>query len=121
VADEVAQEQALTLSSRSSPSARSRSQDAADEDFESNTRFLHNYVSPAHTVVQLAHVMYSYVSPVLFFYVATSSAATSAADGGTTMSAALSSVIFYGLAVSCQIQQHGQTSKVIKNLYVRAG
>jgi len=84
---------------------------------QENSRFLHNYTTGTHTVVQLAHTMYAYISPVLFFYLATSTAAMSPKSGGIALSAALSCVIFYSLAVSAQIQQHGQTAKVIKNLF----
>ncbi len=83
------------------------------ESMEVSRRFFHNETTLMHLFVKLSQLLFAYTAPVIFFFIATSMSAKSE----LSLSAAMSCLIFYLLAVSCHIQQHGTTAHVIRNLY----
>ena len=93
-------------------SGSTASQHSEEVEYEATNRFLHNNNSGHAVVIKLAHVLYSHVSPVIFFVVAAACSIDT-----IPLSCAMSSVIFYLLAAKCHLTSHGTTTHVIRNLY----
>jgi len=80
--------------------------------YEEANRFFHNATSAHHIVVRLAHVLFSYMSPVIFFLLAAYQS-----THNISLSYAMCSCVFYLLAARCHLLQHDATLHVIRNLY----
>ena len=80
---------------------------------QENARFFHNHTSTPHVIVKLGHILFAYMSPVIFFYSATELSTT----GDSTFAGAMSASIFFLLASNCAISEHDTTTRTIKKLY----
>mmetsp|Transcript_16813 Transcript_16813/g.33551 ORF Transcript_16813/g.33551 Transcript_16813/m.33551 type:complete len:909 (+) Transcript_16813:167-2893(+) len=85
----------------------------ADSDIVEHSRFFHNHTSPPHIIIKLSHVVYAYMSPVVFFYGATKISAA----GDISLATAMSCCVFYVIAACAAIEEHGSTARTIKKLY----
>mmetsp|Transcript_16812 Transcript_16812/g.33548 ORF Transcript_16812/g.33548 Transcript_16812/m.33548 type:complete len:919 (+) Transcript_16812:167-2923(+) len=85
----------------------------ADSDIVEHSRFFHNHTSTPHVIVKLGHILFAYMSPVIFFY----SAIQLASEGDLTLSTAMSGCVFFIIASNCAITEHGTTTRTIKRLF----
>lgn len=77
-----------------------------------HARFFHNHTSAPHILVKLGHILFAYMSPVIFFFAATKISM----NGSITLAGAMSSCIFYIIAANCALLEHGSTTRTIKKV-----